>query len=235
MDMRLARWVNQSLKNRAEDAVLEMITTGVTISFDQETNLCFSPNIESVTVNEINVNHRSTIKILSGDVVQIGRFSKGNFAYLGIAGGWKTELVLGSRSMYVGITAQGRLMKGDVLPYESMVRDDEVVSFRESELLTSTSIDVFKGPEYDQLPENLRSRLIEYDYSISRSWNRMAFTASTGIPMRLDELKTVPVMPGTVQLTPGGDLLFLMCDAQTTGGYPRIFQVPTKYLNILRK
>jgi allophanate hydrolase subunit 2 len=40
-------------------------------------------------------------------------------------------------------------------------------------------------------------------------------------------------MPGTIQLTPGGQLIILMRDCQTTGGYPRILQLSEKSINVL--
>ena len=40
-------------------------------------------------------------------------------------------------------------------------------------------------------------------------------------------------MPGTVQLTPKGDVMILMRDAQTTGGYPRILQLSDDAINKL--
>ena len=44
---------------------------------------------------------------------------------------------------------------------------------------------------------------------------------------------TSSVIPGTVQLVPSGRLIVLMKDAQTTGGYPRVFQLTTKSIAIL--
>lgn len=39
------------------------------------------------------------------------------------------------------------------------------------------------------------------------------------------------VLPGTVQLTPLDQLMILMRDAQTTGGYPRILQLSQESIN----
>jgi allophanate hydrolase subunit 2 len=41
------------------------------------------------------------------------------------------------------------------------------------------------------------------------------------------------VLPGTVQITPAGNLMVLMREAQTTGGYPRILQLTTESINAL--
>jgi antagonist of KipI len=39
------------------------------------------------------------------------------------------------------------------------------------------------------------------------------------------EMVSAPVDCGTIQLLPGGQLIILMADHQTTGGYPRIASV----------
>jgi allophanate hydrolase subunit 2 len=49
----------------------------------------------------------------------------------------------------------------------------------------------------------------------------------------LEQLKSSPVLPGTVQLTANGQLIVLMRDAQTTGGYPRVLQLKQRYINFL--
>ena len=51
-------------------------------------------------------------------------------------------------------------------------------------------------------------------------------------PFEKDQL-TGPVLPGTVQITPAGNLMVLMREAQTTGGYPRILQLTVESINAL--
>ena len=38
-------------------------------------------------------------------------------------------------------------------------------------------------------------------------------------------MKSAPVFPGTIQCPPSGTPIVLLCDAQTTGGYPRIASI----------
>jgi antagonist of KipI len=42
----------------------------------------------------------------------------------------------------------------------------------------------------------------------------------------LPTLVSSGIVPGTVQVTPSGNIIILMADAQTTGGYPRIGNLP---------
>jgi len=43
--------------------------------------------------------------------------------------------------------------------------------------------------------------------------------------IREDELLSTAVVPGIIQVAGDGEMILLMADAQTTGGYPRIAQV----------
>ncbi|KQC34574.1 hypothetical protein AAU57_08345 [Nonlabens sp. YIK11] len=225
MDMQLAKKTNTILGNSEEAAVLEMILMGATISFETKTYVSISQNVDGATLNGKTISIDRAIAVERGDVLKIGHVTHDNFAYLGISGGWKTKPILGSRSMYAGITASGKLSKGDIVPYENCFEVFEDTRFRESELNQNTIIDVFEGPEFHLLSKNNQNQLLSQTLEVYKSWSRMAFKVRTGTPTELPELRTVPVMPGTVQLTPDGDLLFLMRDAQTTGGYPRVLQL----------
>ena len=61
----------------------------------------------------------------------------------------------------------------------------------------------------------------------------MAYQVTETIENYLEPIITAPVLPGTIQLTPSGQLMLLMCDCQTTGGYPRIFQLSEMAINKL--
>ena len=51
------------------------------------------------------------------------------------------------------------------------------------------------------------------------------------IENKLPSILTSAVLPGTVQLTPSGQCLVLMRDAQTTGGYARVLQLTESSIN----
>ena len=61
----------------------------------------------------------------------------------------------------------------------------------------------------------------------------MAYQVQEQFPNTLAGMLSQPVLPGTVQFTPDGNLIILMRDAQTTGGYPRIFQLTEDSINLL--
>ena len=61
----------------------------------------------------------------------------------------------------------------------------------------------------------------------------MAYNLKEKIQAGTTSIISSPVIPGTVQLTPSGQMIILHRDCQTTGGYPRILQLDEKSLNNL--
>ncbi len=61
----------------------------------------------------------------------------------------------------------------------------------------------------------------------------MAYQLEETLEHSLPSILTSPVLPGTVQLTPSGQLIILMRDCQTTGGYPRVLQLIEAAINLL--
>jgi antagonist of KipI len=73
---------------------------------------------------------------------------------------------------------------------------------------------------------------MENNFLIHPSSDRMGYQLS-GDPISLEqpaELVSSAVSFGTVQLLPNGQLIVLMADHQTTGGYPRIAHVVSAHL-----
>jgi len=102
-----------------------------------------------------------------------------------------------------------------------------------SSYIESNIIKVYKGPEFDNLSNINIDFLFSKSYKISKDSNRMAYQLDEKLENNLKSILTSLVMPGTIQLTPDGQLIILMRDCQTTGGYPRILQLSEKSINIL--
>ena len=90
---------------------------------------------------------------------------------------------------------------------------------------------MYKGPEFDALNEDQKSKVLDAFFTISNTINRMAIQLEEKIANTLPSIITSPVLPGTIQLTPSGKLIVLMRDCQTTGGYPRVLQLSENSIN----
>jgi len=100
-------------------------------------------------------------------------------------------------------------------------------------VLDDRELEVFRGPEFDQLTDRQLGKLFSNKFSIAKENNRMAYQLNEVIEGSTGSMLTSATLPGTVQLTPSGKLIVLMKDGQTTGGYPRILQLTDHSISIL--
>lgn len=232
MDQKSADLGNSLLNNTLDAAVLELVLSGGVYLFSLPTCIAITGAKARVTVNDIAVEQNKLLEIKSGDVLKIGVATTGNFIYVSIIGGFQTEDVLGSKSFYSGITLMGKLEKGCDLNYDSQTEHQSTKAIRVPAAMQS-AFRCYAGPEFHLLNRKQQEGLLNSRFIISKNWSRMAFQLEEKISNSLDQLKSSPVLPGTVQLTPNGQLIVLMRDAQTTGGYPRVLQLKQRYINFL--
>ena len=95
------------------------------------------------------------------------------------------------------------------------------------ELYTPRSIAIMKGREWDLFTSHSREQLLQAEFSLSSSSDRMGFVLDGPAFECVSPAERVSsgVTTGTIQGLPNGKMIVLMADHQTTGGYPRIGQV----------
>ena len=87
---------------------------------------------------------------------------------------------------------------------------------------------VLPGPQRAAVGESHLARLLSGTFQVSAQLNRVACRLQgrpTSLPVPFDDMVPVGTVPGAVQVTPAGDLLVLLADRQTTGGYPQVLSV----------
>jgi len=235
MDGYSASMANAILGNDKNAAAIEMTMTGATLQFNCNTNICISGADMSPQINSNKIELNKIISVKVGDVLSFGRLNYGFRSYLAVSDGFKTKVVMNSRSMYKNITNQVILYKNDELPISnSVVNSIKHASIKvNTNHFTSKIIEVFKGPEFDFLAVEQQEQLFSKLFKISKENNRMAYQLEDILANSLKPIITSSVLPGTVQLTPFGKLIILMRDCQTTGGYPRILQLKDTSIDVL--
>ncbi len=137
------------------------------------------------------------------------------------------------------------LKKGDELPFNEntiyfagLLKDEcnfEVLPWRVNTDKTYRyphEIGFIPGHEWSFLTSASQNAFLQNNFLIHPSSDRMGYQMK-GSPLTLErsiELVSSAVSFGTVQLLPDGQLIVLMADHQTTGGYPRIAHVVTAHL-----
>lgn len=236
MDRQAASFANAILGNSPELPVLEMTMLGPKLQFEVSASICISGAEMLPKLNRRPIVNNKLVTVNAGDVLSFGKLQNGFRAYLAVSGGFKTEKVMNSYSMYAGITSKFKLEKGDHLEFavqDKLVERSHAAIKINNGYLDLTEIKAFKGPEFDLLTTSQQELLFNKTFTISKHNNRMAYQLEEPLENNLPAIITSLVMPGTVQLTPAGKLIVLMRDCQTTGGYPRILQLKESALNTL--
>ncbi|WP_147676675.1 5-oxoprolinase subunit C family protein [Algibacter pacificus] len=236
MDRKAASFANALVGNNEGEAVLEMTMMGAQLEFKTPTCIAISGAHMSPMLNGILIENNHVVRVEMGDVLRFGKLLSGFRCYLAVSGGFKTETVMGSKSMYPNITKANKVVKNDIIKIEPTNRLNEgkhaKIRFNGA-YITSNVLEVFEGPEFEYLSINQRDELFSALFTISNNSNRMGYQLVETIQNDLKPIITGPVIPGTVQLTPSGKLIVLMRDCQTTGGYPRVLQLSEASINVL--
>lgn len=236
MDQYSAQFANALLNNNEHDAVLEITMTGPTLVFQCHTLICISGADLSSKLNDLSIKVNTVIAVKPNDMLSFGKLNYGFRSYLAVSGGFQTEIKLKSRSMYKNITTKLKIEANDHLminEFNQTKTNKHAALKYNSELFSSNILHAYKGPEFELLTTDLQNQLFNKKITISNLNNRMAYQFTELFDNNLKPIITSPVLPGTVQLTPSGNLIVLMRDCQTTGGYPRILQLKETSIHML--
>ena len=234
MDAIAANIANSLLENKRDDAVLEITMTGPTLEFEEPTFIALSGSEMSASINGREIKNNEVHKIETGDVLSFGKMENGFRSYLAVKGGLKTKEVLDSRSYFKTLTKINRLKAEDEISYDSTMDFDAKISHIKTEpYYKEHKLKVYPGPEFELLEKKYRDQIFATNFTIAKEYNRMAYQLEEIISAPRIPMITSANIPGTVQLTPGGKLIILMRDGQTTGGYPRILQLSETSISIL--
>jgi len=234
MDRYSAGLANCLLKNDPDAAVIEMISSGGKYQFMCATQFVLSGADFSPTLNGIALKQNKVYHSREEHLLEFGQPKFGNCCYLAVKGGIRSRVILGSRSEMEGVTIYPRLIKGrniDMLSYPELTADTHSNVRLDISHFSGDEIEVMPGPEFERHFEAIQ----KFHFTIANATNRMAIQLNedTRIKSSKKQMLTSSVLPGTIQLTPSGHLYLLMRDCQTTGGYPRIFQMTDKAINRL--
>jgi len=181
-------------------------------------------------VNGQNIRSWQPLSVSKNDILEIRYNNDGMRTYIAVKGGFAAPLVMNSRSTYSKAGIGGPLQKEQRLQFDNMIAGDpkritESIVVREYD--TTARIRMIEGPEIDWLNQDCVNQDRPQLFKLSNQCDRMGYQLKSD-PWFLNENKellSTAVTKGTVQLTPSGQLIILMSDCQTTGGYPRVGQV----------
>jgi len=227
---------NRLVGNHPDAALLECTATGPCLRFADE-------SVVAVTGGEAaSVASWRAIRVAGGSILEIGAINPGLRTYIAVGGGIDVPIVLGSRSFcqrgafgggFNRPLAKGdRLTIGDVGHSQPLV--EEWPGSHRLPLRGPWEVRVMAGPDRDAFDPSALARLLATACRITPQLDRMGMRIATpGLRLQVAEILTAPVTAGAIQVTPSGELIALLVDHQTTGGYPVIATVITADLPLL--
>lgn len=244
MDRLSAQVANILVGNEPHDAVIELHFPASSFFFEQPALIALSGADFSATINGDEIPALHPVLVSKYSILQFHAIKNGARAYLAIKGGFDLTKWLGSNSTHIKAGAGGYkgrpLQNNDEISLGAAPDLCPLIGKKEYIVLpwkadTAWNSDdaeemlVFPGNEFNRLTDSSKERLDQQSYSVTNQSDRMGYQLK-GEPLSLqtnEEVVSSGVNFGTVQLLPGGQLIVLMADHQTTGGFPRVAHVVT--------
>ena len=237
MDKTAARLINILLGNDDLEADLEMHFPAPVLKFEDSAIIALGGADFGATLDDKPIENWRPVYARKNQTLKFTEKISGNRVYLAAKGGFKINEWLGSASTNLAANIGGfagrSLAKGDKLDFKQRTTDNEQrTNYKISKHLiprysSRPTMRVVAGAEFEKLTASSEQHFFKHNFAVSQDSNRMGFRL-TGEPLYLvdkTELVSSAVDFGTIQLLPGGQMIILMADHQTSGGYPRIAHV----------
>lgn len=241
MDTFSASFANALLGRELNRPVIEMHFPTANILFQKNVVICLAGADFTAAINDIEITIHQPIVVKANSTLSFKGKRSGARCYLAILNELKIQPWLNSYSTNLKAAVGGyngkRLAKGDEINFEDLLFETQngftLLPWRYNETnKMSNEIEFIFGPEWNWLPTKSQTSFLNNAFLITPSSDRMGYRlqGESLNQEKNEQLVSSAVNFGTVQLLPDGQLIVLMADHQTTGGYPRIANVITSHL-----
>ena len=166
-------------------------------------------------------------RVTRGEELAFNRHQSGVYAYLAAPGGWVAPQILGSASVSARSGLGCASAKGNVL---SCRHDPACPGWQPTEPAPTPAhyplnveVNVWKGPQWKEFSAEALGTFFNTLWTVSSHLDRMGVRLSGAtIAVPPATMASEPVLPGSVQITGGGQPVVTMRDGPTVGGYPKI-------------
>jgi antagonist of KipI len=249
MDHFAAQAANMLVGNNTDEPVIELHFPASIFLFECETLIAIGGADFSASINGEEISLWQPIIVGKNSVLQFQKWKQGARCYLAAREKLNIQKWLNSYSTNTKAASGGfngrTLQKDDVISfkekneYKIFLRDNDLIilHWKADILWNTTPIDriaVVGGNEWDWLTEESKNKFSKESFIIGSLADRMGYRLQGTLKAKENgELVSSVVSFGTIQLLPNGELIILMADHQTTGGYPRIAHIASAHLPLL--
>ena len=242
MDKTAAQLANILIGNDPTEAVIELHFPASEFFFEQPALIALTGADFSAHVNGDEISTMHPILLNKYSILQFHAIKKGARAYLAIHNGLDIQQWLNSSSTHLkaGVGGfNGRLLqKDDEIPMRVKIDFCPHIGKKEFHILpwkaemvpsesSSHEIWILPANESGRLTDTAKEQLTDQSFVITSQSDRMGYRLKSEALQvtHTEEIISTAVNFGTVQLLPDGQLIILMADHQTSGGYPRVAHV----------
>ena len=219
---------NRLLANPAGAAALETTLGGLRVRAHGSVTVAVSGAEAPVMVEGRGAACNSVLHLADGAELTLGVPARGLRSYLAVRGGVDVPPVLGSRSTDV-LAELGPAfpVPGDVLPVGPTPVDAfPLVDHAPVGPIGGDEVElrVAPGPREDWFTEKALDTLLSGVYEVTPRSDRVGarLTGPALERSRAEELPSEGMVPGALQVPPGGEPVLFLADHPVTGGYPVI-------------
>ena len=248
MDSLAHRIANKAIGNDDNTATIEFSYADAIFKAETDILISYSGKGAYLNFNGQIVPDDRPLFFIKGSIIKFTPNVNGVRTYLAIAGGWNVPDLMQSKSTYVIAKLGGLdgrvLQKGDLLESINELSSlskaifkqlsKEGYSYAKWSIATTDlipvdlkTIRVVPANEFGWFDIDSILSFLSNPYTVGIKSNRMGYQlVGKSLKRKIQkELLSTAVTPGTIQVTGSGELVMLMADCQTTGGYPRIARV----------
>jgi biotin-dependent carboxylase-like uncharacterized protein len=221
LDPFLARLANRIAGNHLDAPLLEFALLGPTLRFLQPCSFVVAAFSSRYLLNEKLVAEFELINVTAGSVLRFQQM-EGWFGYLAFTGGIQAEKILGSASTYVPGKIGKRIAAKDQINLHAQTQP-KFFSKAGFEFPKASNILKILDATHTNLFHTSSKKLIcENEYTILAQSDRMGIRLE-GTPLQVPEVRrSIPALPGVIQVSRSGQLIILGPEGPVTGGYPQI-------------
>lgn len=223
----LALYEGAALLGQSADlAVLEMVGMGGTFRASQDIRIALTGAPMTAMLDDAPLVWNASHLLPAGATLKIGGAQKGTYGYLHVGGGLDTPVMMGARSAHLSAGLGTAIAAGTTLP---IGRDHGKVTgmvLPTDGRFNGGRIRITASMQTDQFDAQTQTRFCDTSFRRDARANRMGVRMDhEGAPFKATDQLTIlsdVIVTGDIQIAGDGAPFVLMCECQTTGGYPRI-------------
>ncbi len=236
LDYLSAQLANVIVGNPKEAPIFELHFPASSFIFNEAHTICISGANFVPVLNDKSIALNTPIQVSKNDTLHFMQPLLGKTSYLAIKGNIDSIAWLNSKSdfsSHIKINDQFNIIEWDVESKINSTKTEEQESKQcnineiQKHIFNSNEIRFIPGPHWNDLTNESISNILKQPFNTSLNSNRMGYTLK-GPSLQLIEQKSYlssAVTRGTMQLLPSGEVIVLMANHQTIGGYANIGQI----------